>query len=80
MLFRSQDSEQVNVENVMKDLEKILDLDSFGQVQLPGIGSSSVGTSQPNLQEISALATIASKGKEKEVDIQITKKFQLGSL
>ena len=25
-----QDSEQVNVENVMKDLEKILDLDSFG--------------------------------------------------
>ena len=26
------DSEQVNVENVMKDIEKILDLHSFGQV------------------------------------------------
>jgi len=26
------DSEQVNVENVMKDLEKIIDLDFFGQV------------------------------------------------
>jgi len=27
------DSEQVNIENVMKDLEKTLHLDSFGQVQ-----------------------------------------------
>ena len=72
-----QDSEQVNVENVMKDLEKILDLDSFGQVQIPGIGSSSTGTSQQNLQEISALATIASKGKEKEADIQVTEKFTM---
>ena len=47
---RDIDSEQVNVENVKTDLEKILDLDSFGQVQIPGIGSSSVGTFQQNLQ------------------------------
>ena len=72
-----QDSEQVSVENVMKYLEKILDLDSFGQVQIPGIGSSSFGTSQQNLQEISALATVASKGKEKEADIQVTEKFTM---
>ena len=26
------DNEQVNIENVMKDLERTLDLDSFGQV------------------------------------------------
>ena len=44
-----QDSEQVNVENVMKYLEKILELESFGQVQIPGIGSSSARTSQQNL-------------------------------
>ena len=60
------DSEQVNVENVMKDLENILDLESFGQVQ----GSSSARTLQQNLQEISKVA-IESKGKEKEPDIQI---------
>ena len=56
----------------MKDLEKILDLDSFGQVQRPGIGPSSAGTSQQDLQEISALAIVASKGKEKETDTQVT--------
>lgn len=64
------DSEQVNVENVMKDLEKILDLESFGQVQ----GSSSARTLQQNLQEISTVA-VESKGKEKEPDIQIIEKF-----
>ena len=72
-----QDSEQVNVENVMKDLEKILDLDSFGQVQIPGIGPCSARTSQQNLQEISALATVQSKGKEKEPDIQVFEKFTM---
>ena len=61
----------------MKDLEKILDLDSFGQVQIPGIGPSSAGTSQQNLQEISALATVQSKGKEKEPDIQVFEKFTM---
>ena len=52
----------------MKDLEKILDLDSFGQVQRLGIGPYSAGTSQQNLQETSAPATVTSKGKEKETD------------
>lgn len=61
----------------MKDLEKILDLDSFGQVQRLGIGPSSAGTSQENLQEISELATLVSKGKEKEANIQVTKKFTM---
>ena len=71
------DSEQVNVENVMKDLEKIFELDSFGQVQRSGIGPSSAGTSQHHLQENSTPATITSKGKEKETDIQVTEKFTM---
>jgi len=47
------DTEQVNIENVMKDLEKTLDLDSFGQVQFEtsqksasGIIASTAETSQ----------------------------------
>ena len=45
------DSEQVNIENVMRDLEKTLDLDSFGQVrfessQKSGISASTTETSQ----------------------------------
>ena len=60
------DSEQINVENVVKDLEKMLDLDSFGQVQI--IGSFSAGTSQRKLQEIS---TVAAKSKEKEKEHNI---------
>jgi len=41
------------------------------------IGPSSAGTSQQNLQEISALATVQSKGKEKEPDIQVFEKFTM---
>lgn len=40
------DSEQVNIENFMRDLEKNIDLDIFGQVQRPGSGPSTTGTSQ----------------------------------
>ena len=46
-------------------------------MQRPRIGPSSVGTSQQNLREISASATVASKGKKKEVDIQVTKKLKM---
>ena len=51
-------SEQVNIENAMRDLEKTLDLDSFGQVpfelsQRSGISASIARTSQQPLQETS---------------------------
>ena len=44
------------MEKAMKDLEKILDLDSFGQVsfkmpQRSGVGTSSAGTSQQPTQK-----------------------------
>ena len=44
-------TEQENMEKAMKDLEKTLDLDSFGQVsfklpQQTRVGTSSAGTSQ----------------------------------
>jgi len=50
------DSEQVNFQKVMRDLEKTFDLDSFGEVpfklfQRSGVGASSVGTSQQPSQE-----------------------------
>lgn len=71
------DSEQVNFENAMRNLEKALDLDSFGQVpfelsQRSGIGPSIAGTSQQPSQEISIPATRTSKGKELKTNIQIT--------
>lgn len=71
------DSEQVNIENVMRDLEKTLDLDSFGQVpfelsQRSGIGASSVGTSQQPSQETSTPTTGTLKGKELETSFQHT--------
>jgi len=72
-----QDSEQVNIDNVIRDLEKILDLDSLGQVQTAG--PSSAGTSQQHLQEINTVA-IDSKGKEKEPDIQIIENFTMTEL
>ena len=46
-----QDSEEVNMENVMTDLGKMLDLEFFGQVQVPDIGPSSAGNFQQDLQE-----------------------------
>ena len=55
------DNEQVNIENVMKDLEKTLDLDSFGHVQFEssqkpasGTSASTADTSQRHSQETSA--------------------------
>ena len=53
----------------MKDLEKTLDLDSFGQVsfklpQQTGVGTSSVGTSQQPIQGGSTPVSGSSKGKE----------------
>jgi len=67
------DSEQVNIENVMRDIEKTLDLDSFGQVQRSKLGPSIAGTSQQHSQETSTPATGISKGKEVETNIQATK-------
>lgn len=57
------------MEQAMKDLEKTLDLDSFGQVsfnlpQQTGVGTSSSGTSQQPVQETSTLVLGSSKGKE----------------
>ena len=46
-----QDSEEVNVNNVMKDLEKKFDLETFWQVQVPHIGTSSAENFQQGLQE-----------------------------
>lgn len=60
------------MEKVVKELEKSLDLDSFGQVssklpQQSGVGTSSVGTSQQPAQKISTTVTGTSKGKEVDV-------------
>jgi len=62
-------SEQENMEMAMKDLEKTLDLEYFGQVsfklpQQAGIGTSSAITSQQLVQETSTPGTGISKGKE----------------
>ena len=57
-----------------KYIENILDLDSFGQVKI--LGSSSAGTSQRKLQEISTVV-VESKGKEKEPDIQVIENFTM---
>jgi len=59
------------MENAMRDLEKTLDLDSFGQVpfklsQKSRIGTSTAGTSQQPPQEANIPATGTSKGKEIE--------------
>ena len=57
------------MEQAMKDLEKTLDLDSFGQVsfklpQQSGVGTSSAGSSQHPTQKTSISVTGTSKGKE----------------
>ena len=51
------ESEQVNIENVMRDIEKTLDLDSFGKVNYDssqrstsGISASAFGTSERHSQ------------------------------
>lgn len=67
------DNDQVNVENVMKYLEKTLDLDSFGQVQFEtshksasGTSASTADTSQNHSQETSAPLAKTSQGRGKE--------------
>jgi len=67
----------------MKDLEKTLDLDSFGQVpfklsQQSAIGTSTAGTSQQPPQETNILATGTSKGKGIETTKQPTMTNQPG--
>jgi len=64
-------SEQEKMEKAMKDLEKTLDLESFGQVsfmlpQQSRVGTSSAGTSQQPAQKTNTLVTGTSKGKEVE--------------
>ena len=65
------DSDQVNVDNVMKDLEKRLNLDSFEQVPVgtsqkptPGTSASTTDTSQRHSRETSAPLVESSQGKE----------------
>ena len=72
------DSEQANIENVMRDLEKTLDLDSFGQVrfessQRSGISACTAETSQQHSQDTSAPVIGTSKGKGQETSTQATK-------
>jgi len=73
------DSDQANIENVMKDLEKTLDLDSFEQVQFEtsqrsasGISASTTDTSQRHSQETSRPLAGTSQGREKETSTQAT--------
>jgi len=61
-------TEQEKMEQAMKNLEKTLDLDSFGQVffrrpQQTGVGTSSAGTSQEPTQESTTPVAGTSKGK-----------------
>lgn len=68
-------SEQEKMEKAMKDLEKTLDLDSFGRVsfklpQQSGVGTSSARTSQQPSQETNTSVTRTSKGKEIETTEQ----------
>lgn len=56
------------MEHAMKNLEKTLDLDSFGQVsfklpQKTGVGTSSATTSQQPAQESTTPTAGTSKGK-----------------
>jgi len=62
-------TEQEKMEKAMKDLEKTLDLESFGHVsfklpQQTRVGTSSAGTSQQPVQETNTPITGSSKGKE----------------
>ena len=73
------DSEQVNIENVMKDLEKTLDLDSFGQLQFETsqklasrISAFTADTSQRHSQETSAPLAETSKRKEQDTSTSLT--------
>ena len=70
-----QDSEEDNMNKILKDLEKKFDLESFGQVQVPHIGTSSAGNLQQGLQEISPSITVESKGKGKEPEVQVIETF-----
>jgi len=70
-------SEQVNIENVMRDLGKTLHLDSFGQVHFDtsqksssGMSTSVVGTSKWHSQQTNTPVTCTSKGKETETSTQ----------
>jgi len=69
--LNERDNEENKMENVMKDLWKMLDLEFFGQVQVPEVGPSSAGNIQQKPQEDSPLVVVESKGKEKEPDVPI---------
>lgn len=62
-------NEQVNIENVVRNIKKTLDLDSFGKVQRSGIGAYIARTYQQHSQETNTPATRTSKGKELETSI-----------
>jgi len=62
-------TQQEKMEQAMRDLEKTLDLNSFGQVsfklpQQTRVGASSAGTSQQPIQKISTPVLGSYKGKE----------------
>ena len=62
-------SEEQKMEQAMKNLEKTLDLDSFGQVsfklpQQTGVGTSTAATSQQPTQESTTPSARSSKGKD----------------
>jgi len=70
----------------MKDLEKTLDLDSFGHVKFEtsqrsalGISPSTVDTSQRHSQETSTPLAGTSQGREKETNTQATKKSTMST-
>jgi len=70
-------TEQENMENAMRDLEKTLDLDSFGQVffklsQRLEREASIAGTSKQPPPEVNITATCTPKGKEVETTEQPT--------
>lgn len=78
------DSERVNIENVMKDLENTLDLDSFGQVHFEtsqkstsGKSASIFGTFERNSQQTTTPLTGTSKGKETETSTQATEQSRM---
>ena len=66
-------TEQEKMEKSMKDLEKTLDLDSFGQVsfklpQQTGVGTSSAGTSQQPAQKTDT--SVTGKTPHPSMDLQ----------
>lgn len=66
-----EESEEDKMNKIMKELEKKYDLESYGQVQVPHIGTSSAANLQQRLQEGSSSIAAESKGKGKEPKIQV---------